>query len=66
MATIIIQGVSSKSGKNSGKAMFSQSVTVATVPDRYHYATVAGIARTFERVGADASNNPIFRDQKRY
>ena len=70
MATIILEGVAQTKGggqKNqTSRTGFSQSATVATVPDRYHYATVAGVARTFERVGKDASGNWIYRDQRRY
>ena len=67
MPTINLQYVESTA--KAGMAVRAQasktSTATATVTDRYHYATVNGRARTFERVGTDASGNATFRDQSR-
>lgn len=69
MATIILQ--LSNQGKPAPnklpplRGMGTTTETVSRSPGRYHYATVAGKARTFEKVGVDASGNEVYRDQNR-
>lgn len=67
MPTIILQlNVNPKPSKVPAEKQKTQTTaTVASSPGRYYYATVAGKARTFERVGVDASGNEIYRDQNR-
>lgn len=67
MATAILTGDQKDGGgkKGGGPTQVSTTVTVSELT-RYIYATVGGIARTFEWVGLDASGTRIYRDQKRY
>ena len=70
MATIVLQlsTPATKSAQQSAppqRGMGSTTATVSRSPGRYHYATVAGRARTFEKVGVDSSGNEVYRDQTR-
>lgn len=63
MPTIVLQNNDdSKRGKSKPA---ETTATVAASPGRYHYATVNGKARTFEKVGVDSSGNDVYRDQNR-
>jgi hypothetical protein len=66
MPTIVLQYDGGKAGRPTKPLKAnSETASVSASPGRYHYATVGGRARTFERVGVDASGNEIFRDQNR-
>lgn len=43
----------------------STTASVAASPGLWHYATVNGKARTYDRVGVNASGQEVYRDQNR-
>lgn len=67
MPSVILTGDHKDSSGKKGGATTPVSTTVTvTELTRYVYATVGGIARTFEWVGVDVNGTRIYRDQKRY
>lgn len=67
MPSVILTGDQKDSSGKKGGSTTPVSTTVSvTTLERYVYATVGGIARTFEWVGVDVNGTRIYRDQKRY
>lgn len=66
MPTIVLQMLATKPiGHGKSKVIDrTDSVSVSASPGRYHYATIDGVPRTFERVGTDASGNEVYREQR--